>query len=303
LDVELPSRECFGEPLQQAIRRGRIREQLVDRAVRRVLGQKFRLGLFERPTVEAEVAGELFDTGPQRELARRLAVKSLVLLKNEGGFLPLSPHIGTLAVIGPNADSIRNLQGDYCYPAHLEVAFGPVREPGQKRVGDDEYQADLAPGRIGEQTDLLQHFTPTVSVLEGIRAAVSAHTRVLFARGCDLRDTSINENEQAVAVAGQAEVAVVVVGGRSGLLPDCTSGEAVDAARLELTGAQARLVDAVAATGVPTAVVLVNGRILALENVVDSPRAILQAWLPGEEGATPWPTCSSAAPTPPDGFR
>lgn len=282
LDVELPARECYGEPLEQAIAAGRIGMDVIDRSVRRVLRQKFALGLFERWSVDAARAPALYDTPDDRALARRAAQKSIVLLKNDGALLPLARDVKKLAVIGPNADSIRNLQGDYHYPAHSELTFGPTREPGQTRMGD--YNAAMAPGALDRPEDLLAHFTPHVSVLEGIRAAVSPATEVVFARGCELTGEDGSGFEAAIAAARGADVAVLVVGGRSGVLPDCTSGEAVDATRLELTGSQSDLVQAVAATGTPVVVVIVSGRVHVLTDIADHVRAIVYAWLPGEEG-------------------
>jgi beta-glucosidase len=97
--------------------------ETVDIAVSRHLQKKFELCLFENPYVDEGKVLEVFETLEQRTLAKEIAQKSMVLLKNDG-MLPLSKTIGTLAVIGPNADSTRNLLGDYSYAATKElVAF------------------------------------------------------------------------------------------------------------------------------------------------------------------------------------
>lgn len=261
LDVELPALSYYGEPLRQALADGRADIALVDRSVARVLRMKFELGLFENPYVDADAAPAVFDTPEQRDLARRLAQKSIVLLKNEGDLLPLDRSVRRLAVIGPHADSIRLLQGDYHYPSHLEMRVGPA-------------------GAV----DPAEHFVPMVSVLEGIRGAVSPGTEVVAARGCDALDDSTDGFAEAVDAARQADVAVVVVGGKSGLAEGCTSGEFNDRADLGLPGVQQALVEAVVATGTPTVVVLVNGRPLALPWIAEHVPAVLEAWLPGEEG-------------------
>lgn len=284
LDVELPTVDCYGEPLMEAIDRGEIDEALVDRAVGRVLRQKFALGLFEAPYVDEGAAAAVFDTPEQRALARRAAERSIVLLRNEGDLLPLPPDVGSIAVIGPSADSRRLLQGDYSYPAHVEIVFGPVVEPGDAPVGEAEQRSRLLPGQAGRATDLLDCFPPTVTVLEGIRRAVSPTTRVEVARGCAITGDDASGIEAAARLAAGCEVAVVVVGGRSGLVRGCTSGEANDRADLRLPGAQEELIRAVVATGTPTVVVLVNGRPLALTGFFELAPAILEAWLPGEEG-------------------
>ena len=151
IDVELPALQCYGEPLQQALERGTVAMALVDAAVSRVLRMKFQLGLFEQPYVDAAMPRRaVFDTAEQRALAHRIAQKSIVLLKNDGGLLPLAKTVSSIAVIGPSADSIRLLQGDYHYPSHLEMMFGDDqgrrsvataggrREPGAALRADGE---------------------------------------------------------------------------------------------------------------------------------------------------------------------
>jgi beta-glucosidase len=276
LDVELPETDCYGEPLREAVASGRVPEALVDRAVGRVLAQKLRLGLFEEPYVDAGAAASRFQTRAQRALARRVAQASIVLLKNEGGLLPLSRSVARLAVIGPAADSIRLLQGDYHYPAHLEVLLGVVAEPERPAPADET-------GPDGS-VDLRACFPPMVSVLDGIRGHVTATTTVVAVRGCDVTGDRTDGIAEAVAAARAAEVAVVVVGDRSGLAEGCTSGEFNDRATLGLPGVQQALVEAVVATGTPTVVVLVNGRPLALPWIAEHVPAVVEAWLPGEEG-------------------
>src|SRR5262245_51417912 len=274
LDVELPALDCFGAPLRAAVERGAVPIALIDRAVRRLLRVKLALGLFEHPFVDAGAAPDVFDTPPQRALARELARKSIVMLRNEGRLLPLRKDLRRLAVIGPSAASIRVLQGDYHYPAHLEIVFGAI----------DEHAHAPAAGRRGRHVNLAEHFPPMVSLLDGIRAAVSRATEVLVARGCDLTDPGEDGFEDAITAARAADVAIVCVGGKSGLVDGCTSGESVDRCTLELPGVQHRLVEAVVATGTPTVMVLVDGRPLALPWIAAHVPSVLHAWLPGEEG-------------------
>ncbi len=272
IDIELPSTDCFGEPLQQAVRAGRISEELIDTAVRRVLKTKFLLGLFEHPYVDADRAIEVFDTPDQRALARSLAQKSIVLLKNDSQLLPLRKDLASIAVIGPNADTVRNLVGDYAYIAHIESLLEAARTNpfGQP---------------LPDRVDLVEHWVPMISVLEGIRRKVSPQTQVYYARGCDVQGDSREGFAEAVAAARQAEVAVLVLGGKSGLTDDCTCGEGRDRADLGLPGVQQELVQAVYETGTPIVVVLVDGRPLALPWIAEHIPAVLHAWLPGEEGA------------------
>jgi beta-glucosidase len=281
LDLELPALDCYGAPLSSRIEAGRVDAALVDRALRRVLEAKFRLGLFEEPFVDAGASAAVFDTREQRRLARRAAASSIVLLSNDG-LLPLAPGTRSVAVLGPAANDVRLLQGDYHYPAHTEIVY--ARE-GRVCRDDPEGAArgDLLP-ESGGAFEAGPHYTPHVTPFEGIRAALPSDAVVRHARGCHVSDPDDADLADAVELARASDVAVVCVGGRSGLLRDCTVGEARDATDLHLTGAQEGLVRAVAATGTPLVVVVMSGRVHALSGVAEAARALLQVWPPGEEG-------------------
>jgi beta-glucosidase len=271
LDVELPDGNHYREPLRQALADGRVDERLVDRSAARVLRMKFRLGLFEDPFVDADAAPAVFETPQQRELARRIAQKAAVLLKNEGGLLPLSRSLRKIAVIGPNADNPRAHLGDYHFPAHIEVAF-QNRQTAQGIAAPPEEVARQAAESVA-----------IVTVLEGIRSH-APDTEVVFAKGCDVLEPSTAGFAEAVDAARQAEVAIVVVGDRSGLTEGCTSGESIDRADLGLPGVQQALVEAVVATGTPTVVALANGRPYAIPWIAEHVPAVVEVWLSGEEG-------------------
>jgi beta-glucosidase len=269
IDVELPAVDCYGDPLREAIESGAVDVALVDRAVRRGLAMKVRLGLFERPYAdEGRVAAVFADPAP-RETAREIAEASFVLLKNEGESLPLAPS-QRIAVIGPNADSARNLYGDYAYPAHIDALFD------QNALGADQ-------ARLPDGFEKLDYLAGVPSVLDAVREAAGG-AEVAYAEGCGVKGDDRSGFEAAVEAARGADVAVVVVGGRSGLTDDCTCGEARDRATITLPGVQEDLVRAVAATGTPVALVVVGGRPYALTGVVDHVASVLHCWLPGEAG-------------------
>jgi beta-glucosidase len=275
IDVELPAHDCYGEPLRKGLEEGVIDMALVEASVRRVLEMKFRLGLFENPYVEAREAAQVFDTPEGRALALELARKSLVLLENDH-LLPLEKNLASIAVIGPAADSIRLLQGDYHYPAHIETMF----EAASSAL------AAPTPMHAKSVEDLSEHYPPMVSILEGIKRKVFEGTQVHYAQGCDVVDESTAGFDEAVEAARKAEIAVVVVGDKSGLTNDATCGEARDRADLGLPGVQQALLEAVHATGTPVVLVHIGGRPLALSWADAHIPAILEAWLPGEEGGT-----------------
>lgn len=274
IDIELPHTDCYGDPLVTAVRAGQIDEALVDQSVARVLRTKFMLGLFENPYVDETGAAAVFDTPAQRQLARTIAQKSMVLLKNENDLLPLAKNIGSIAVIGPQANTVRHLLGDYAYPCHIES----LHEMSQST----ENVFNIP---VPESVELVDNFVPIRPILAAIEEKVAAGTAVTYAKGCEVTGADRSGFAEAVAAAEQADVALVFVGGKSGLTNDCTCGEARDRAEINLTGVQEELVQAVAATGKPVVVVLVNGRPLSVNWIAQNIPAILEAWLPGEEGA------------------
>jgi beta-glucosidase len=274
LDVELPGTNCYGEPLLKAVESGAIPIKLVDRSVARVLSLKFRLGLFENTYVDPIAAIKIIDTPQDRHLALEAARKSIVLLKNEDNLLPLKKNIRSIAVIGPSANSQRNLLGDYTYPAHAKFEIRTDKKTGQPQLIWKDKNRDK------DKVD-----TPeVVTVLEGIKGAVDKATKVFYARGCEIQETGKAGFREAVKVATSADVAVVVCGDISGLMPDATSGEMRDRSELGLPGVQEELVKAVCETGTPVVLVLTNGRPYTLKWLAEKIPAIVVAWEPGEEG-------------------
>jgi beta-glucosidase len=233
-----------------------------------VLRSKFELGLFEQPYVDEAGAADRFDTASSRSLACRLAEQSMVLLKNDT-VLPLRRG-ARVALLGPAADDVRLLLGDYHYPVHAERVYRR-EELDSGRVPPVAGGDDFRPGAF---------YVDVVTPLAGL----AEYADLVYERGCDVSGDDADGIPAAVSAARSADVAVICVGGRSGLMPDCTSGEFRDAAGLGLTGAQGRLVAEVAATGTPVVLVVIGGRAFALEAEVSASAAVVMAWLPGEEG-------------------
>jgi beta-xylosidase len=258
LDVELPNTRCFGEPLLTAITDGDVPEELIDRAVSRVLRQKIGLGLLDpgwTPVPGAAAsAHEVPDLDPpaQRALARRLADESVILLANPAGALPLA-QAATVAVVGPLADEPLAYFGCYSMPRHLGHLNGAMDGPG----------VDVA------------------TLLDALR---EEGADVTYAPGCSVRGTDKSGFDAAVATSRSAEVIVAVVGDEAGLFGHGTSGEGCDVTDLRLPGVQEDLLHALADTGKPVIAVLVTGRPYALGDVADRMAAVVQAFFPGEEG-------------------
>lgn len=229
------------DKLPQLVKDGKIKEQLINDAVKRILQKKFELGLFEDPYRFSSVEREKETVMKQEflEAARDISRKSIVLLKNENHVLPLKKDIRKLAVIGPLADSKKDMIGNWS-------AQGDWRK--------------------------------SVSILDGIRAKVSASTQILYAEGCHVNDDSTEGFEQALVAALQADVVVLAVGEEAGM-----TGEAASRAYLDLPGIQNRLIEAIHATGKPIVVILSNGRPLTIGWVDKNIPAILETWFLGTQ--------------------
>lgn len=263
IDVELPNGDAYLAPLARRIRSGVLDEAFVDRAVLRVLRQKEELGLLDADAYAGEPPTSIdLDPPRHRELARALAERSVVLLSNDG-ILPLgggrSP--ARIAVIGPNADRSRALQGCYSFANHV-LPHHPDSPTGLE--------------------------VPTVlDALRSVLGASSSSPTLLFAQGCDVEGEDESGFDDAVRAARSADVAVVVVGDQAGLFGRGTVGEGNDVESLELPGVQRRLVETIVATGVPVVMVLVTGRPYAIGWALDgdrAPSAVVQTFFPGECG-------------------
>ncbi|WP_330263814.1 glycoside hydrolase family 3 N-terminal domain-containing protein [Streptomyces griseorubiginosus] len=236
--------------LEEAVERGLVEETVLDAAVARVLRLKFRLGLFERRhTAAAPPPGGA-------ELSKEIARAAVTLLRNDG-VLPIGGHVSRLAVLGPQAATTAHQLGDY-----------------------------TAPQRPGTGS----------SVLDALRRLAPPGLDIRHAPGCALTGTDLSGIPAAIAAAAASDLAVLVLGGSSArttgtefdangaaltAVPEMTCGEGVDLAELRLGAAQYALLDAVVATGTPTAVVLVQGR---PHVVPDTAPALLTAWYPGPWG-------------------
>lgn len=268
IEVELPTIQCYTADIAKAISTGDIQMEWIDQAVTHHLEKKFELGLFENPFIDEGKVLEVFETPEQRRLALEIARQSMVLLSNDG-LLPLPKSIRSIAVIGPNADSPRNLLGDYSYDAMKDLMI--YRQPA------DSAFIGLDPAKLQKEQ------VKVISLLEAIRQKLP-EVKLLYARGCEINSDDASGFAEAIDAANKADVVILALGDRSGMTLDCTCGETRDSADLRLPGVQSDLARAVLETGKPAVVVLVNGRPLAIPELAGSANAILEAWLPGEEG-------------------
>jgi beta-glucosidase len=238
-DVDMMS-EMYVEEIPELVRSGKIDIKLVDHAVRRVLELKYKLGLFDNPYQYSDAALEktLIRSDAHLEIARDVARKSIVLLKNENKLLPLNQSYKNIAVIGPLANNKEDMNGTWSF-------FGEAQHP--------------------------------VSILEGLQKAMP-NTKFNYASGCNLYDNKTDKIAEAVALAKQSEITILVVG-ESAVM----SGEGASRADIGLPGVQQTLVEAIYKTGKPVVVLLVNGRPLSIPWIAENIPAIVETWTLGSE--------------------
>jgi len=238
VDMDMTS-GIFGEDILKYVKKGEISEELVDRAVRRILEAKYKLGLFDDPYKYCKVEVEKAEILKEEhiKITREMACKSIVLLKNENDVLPLKKDLEKIAVIGPLANDARSPLGSW-------KAFG-------------------------EEKDV-------VTVLEGIKNTVPEGTKVLYSKGCEVDSNDKSGFEEAVSVAAEADVVVLVLGESADM-----SGEARSRSRIDLPGVQKKLAKSIVGTGTKVVVVLMNGRPLAIPWLDGNVSAVLEAWFLG----------------------
>ena len=273
VDAELPRTVAFGEPLAAALADGTVDEALLDGAVGRVLRMKLRLGLFDRPYVEVPTDGAFQRARGRGVACRPIARRArLWCCSRTTASCRSRRSIRRLAVVGPIADSARELLGDYSHLVHMETLK-------EMRTGVDALGV-IGDGEVFEPGDEL---TGRRTILDALRGAV-AGAEVVHARGTGISSGTDEELASAVEAARDADVAIVVLGERSGLTDDSTTGEFRDRVGLGFLGRQQELLEAVVATGTPVVLVVVSGRTLALPWAAEHCAAILLAWVPGDAG-------------------
>ncbi|HEY7925105.1 MAG TPA: glycoside hydrolase family 3 N-terminal domain-containing protein, partial [Vicinamibacteria bacterium] len=260
LDMDMAS-GTFGRNLAALVKDGVVKEAQIDESVRRILAVKVRLGIFEQPYAdEARAAVFVADPPKSRAEARSAAQRSMVLLKNDKQLLPLKASLGSVAVIGPLADSKADTEGSWMVFGHVPAAV-TVLEGLRARLGSAKVAHAPGPEIRREVPSFFDDFVPGPKPPKQTPEAGEAAFR------------------QAVETAKGAELVIAVMGERADM-----SGEAASRASLELPGRQQELLRAVLALGKPVVLVLMGGRPLALEWEAANVPAILEAWQPGSEG-------------------
>ena len=258
VDLEAARPDAYAR-LSDLVKAGKVNEEQIDAAVRRILRAKFMAGLFDKPYPDPERLSEVVHRPEHVALALEVAQESAVLLKNDSALLPLdASKLKSIAVIGPNADQVQ--YGDYTYTR-------------DNRSG--------------------------VTILQGLRDRLGSRVQINYAKGCNITGSDRSGFAAAVEAASKSDVAVVVLGETSVILSGLgwgvglgeneprdpfVSGEGYDLTSLDPPGVQRELLQAVCATGKPVVLVMVHGRPWSIGWEKDHVPAILEAWYPGEQG-------------------
>ena len=254
VDLEAGQMDAYYN-LPELVKNKLVSEKLIDESVRRILGVKFRAGLFENPFADISKVEKIIHNKDHQKLALELARESIVLLENNKKTLPLKKSIKKIAVIGPNAD---------------QVQFG-------------DYSAS-------------QRNEDGVTVLAGLKAVGGASLDIKYEKGCDITGSNKKGFADAIKIASQSQVTILVLGGSSATLSGIgwgggnddinTCGEGFDRNELGLPGVQYKLLKKVRKVSKKVIVILVNGRPYTLEKVRKNCDALIEAWYPGEQGGT-----------------
>ena len=251
--------------LADAVKSGAVTMRQIDDAVRPLLAAKYQLGLFEHPYINAKRSKQVAaQKTAHLQVARIAAERSAVLLRNEGGLLPLSKSkYKKIAVIGPVADSKAGMRGPWLFAKDNGEAV-TIAEGIRAKLGS-KVNVTAAPG----VQILRQYPSPFEIVFREKTPAAWDQTRA--------RD----EFDTAVKLAGESDLVVMAVGETQTM-----TGESSSASTLDLAGDQQKLMEAIAATGKPLVLVLINGRPLNVSWANAHIPAILDAWYPGTEGGS-----------------
>ncbi len=251
---------AFSERLVGLLKEGKVTEQQIDQACRRILDAKFKLGLFEDPYKYCDPtrASKEVYTDSNRNEARNTAAQSFVLLKNEGNILPLKKS-GTIALIGPMADNVENMAGTWSVAGDFKKAIS-IKNGIEEVIGDD-LQVKYARGC-------------NLVVDEGLESRIS-----IFGKPTYRDKRSAQEMiDEAVRVANASDVVVAVLGEGAE-----SSGECTSVTNIEIAENQRDLMKALLKTGKPVVMVLLTGRPLALKWESENMPSILNVWFAGSE--------------------
>ncbi|WP_095173006.1 MULTISPECIES: glycoside hydrolase family 3 N-terminal domain-containing protein [Blautia] len=292
MDVEMQNCVCFNEELKERFRSGEADMMILDRAVRRVLEAKFRMGLFEHPfaLTENELKETFYDE-KDKEVSLQSALESLILLKNTG-VLPIAKDVRKIAVIGCHADNARAFFGGYTHLSMVEAVHavansiaglesGSMNGKKAAMVAGTQVQSDES-----EEFDaILKQQKPECKSLLKKLKEVLPEVSICYAYGYPVAGNDITHFPEALEAVQEADLVLMTLGGKNGSCSVATMGEGVDGTNINLPFCQEEFIREAAKYEKPLVGIHFDGRPISSDAADQYLDAILEAWNPSEMGA------------------
>lgn len=292
MDVEMQNCVGFNEELKEWFRSGRANMEILDRAVRRILEAKFRMGIFEHPyALENEALQEAFYRKEDEGILLRAALESLILLKNNG-VLPFNPHGRKIAVVGCHAQNARCFFGGYTHISMMEAVHAVANSIAGMKAGSVEGREMITVPGTQIQSDETEAFDGVLrqlkpdcpNLLEELSRRIP-EAKIRYAYGYPIAGDDLSHIDEALEAVAEADLVIMTLGGKNGSCSVASMGEGVDGTNINLPFCQETFIRRAAELGKPMVGIHFDGRPISSDAADQYLDAILEAWNPAEKGA------------------
>lgn len=292
MDVEMQNCVGFNEELKECFRSGRADTEILDRAVRRILEAKFRMGIFEHPyALEREELQAVFYRKDDEDALLQAALESLILLKNNG-VLPLSSKVRKIAVVGCHAQNARCFFGGYTHISMMEAVHAVANSIAGMKAGSVEGREMITiPGTQiqSDETDefdgVLRQLKPDCRNLLQELSRRMPEAKIRYAYGYPIAGDDLSHLDEALEAVKEADLVIMTLGGKNGSCSVASMGEGVDGTNINLPFCQETFIRRAAELGKPMVGIHFDGRPISSDVADQYLDAILEAWNPAEKGA------------------
>ena len=292
MDVEMQNCVGFNEELKEWFRSGRANMEILDRAVRRILEAKFRMGIFEHPyALENEALQEAFYRKEDEGILLRAALESLILLKNNG-VLPFNPNGRKIAVVGCHAQNARCFFGGYKHISMMEAVHAVANSIAGMKAGSVEGREMITVPGTQIQCDETEAFDGVLrqlkpdcpNLLEELSRRIP-EAKIRYAYGYPIAGDDLSHIDEALEAVAEADLVIMTLGGKNGSCSVASMGEGVDGTNINLPFCQETFIRRAAELGKPMVGLHFDGRPISSDAADQYLDAILEAWNPAEKGA------------------
>ena len=292
MDVEMQNCVGFNEELKEWFRSGRANMEILDRAVRRILEAKFRMGIFEHPyALENEALQEAFYRKEDEGILLRAALESLILLKNNG-VLPFNPNGRKIAVVGCHAQNARCFFGGYTHISMMEAVHAVANSIAGMKAGSVEGREMITVPGTQIQSDETEAFDGVLrqlkpdcrNFLEELSRRIP-EAKIRYAYGYPIAGDDLSHIDEALEAVAEADLVIMTLGGKNGSCSVASMGEGVDGTNINLPFCQETFIRRAAELGKPMVGIHFDGRPISSDVADQYLDAILEAWNPAEKGA------------------